>query len=144
MNAYECMRILGISRTVQEQLLEDKNCECGALGVALGLFDSCMPSGAILHQAMWLCEECIKRVDATVYIIRIDGRALARGDHNAMFYAIFRAELKELITKKGPPSEWRWNRRRARNLPDAGTVQRRLGKSWSELCSEVWEQEVES
>ena len=98
-----------------------------------------MPSGAILHNAMWLCDECIRKVDATVYIIRIDGRALVRGDHDEMFYAIFRAELKRLIDGNGPPNEDRWNRQRARNLPDAPTVQRRLRKSWVELCSEVVE-----
>ena len=141
MNADECMRILGINWTVQAQLIDDKNCECGALGVALGLFDTFMPSGATLHNAMWLCDECIKKVDATVYIIRIDGRALVRGDHDALFYALFRAELKRLNV----PDESRWNRQRARNLPDAQTVQKRLRKSWRELCNEVTElQEIET
>jgi hypothetical protein len=88
---------------------------------------------------MWLCAMHRTEVDrgVTVYEIGCVGACGDEMNHDALFYALVRAELKRLANGNGPPDPERWDRQRARHLPLAWQVSELTGKSWDEMVQEV-------
>lgn len=127
----EWLQSLGLPGWLREELATAVRCECGEPATAVGIFRS----RTNRTNAMWLCARCALEVDPGVAVHVIP--EVREMDQTTLFDALVRAEIKRLTDRNGPPDRQRWDRQRGKHLPDAQTVERRLGVKYEEVVAVV-------